>query len=113
MAGPRLGYAGEGWESPDRALRGTETGRDRGEGKDKEGGKGRGLVSRCHFPAVVFLGCDFSFDYFPLSVSQDPFQVAGGEGGVNSHRNSGERTTFKYVGFVMCDWRGVVDKWAI
>lgn len=113
MDNPRPGNAGEEWESPDRAQRGTETGRDGGEGKDKEGGKGRGLVSRCHFPGVMFLGRDFSFDYSPLSVSQDPVQVACGEGDTNTHWNSGGRTTFKHVGYVMCDRRGVVYKWAI
>ena len=109
VAGPRPGYAdaGEGWESPDRARRGMETGRDRGRKRQGERKRER-LVSGCHFPALKFLGCDFSFDYFPLSVSQDPFQVAGGEGGMNSHWNSGEQTTFKYTGCGMCDWR-----WAI
>lgn len=66
MAGPRPGYEGEEWESSDRAPRGTETGRDRGEGKDKEGGKGRVLVSGCHFPAVMFPGRELFLRLFPI-----------------------------------------------
>lgn len=88
--------------------------RERQRGRKRQGGRKReGTCVGCHFPGVMFLGRDFSFDYSPLSVSQDPVQVACGEGDTNTHWNSGGRTTFKHVGYVMCDWRGVVYKWAI
>lgn len=74
---------GEEWKSLDRVQRGRETGKDRGKEKTRREEKGGTLLFAIDSEQSCFQGVDFSFDYFPLSVS---LMVAGREADMISIR---------------------------